>query len=94
MDEKDAKRDLTFHSPGDELESQIHTFPIFSMLFCDLFSDKRLGRLPGRFFIDFAWFLSSFFDYVFECFSGLVHKWKCHSDSLFTMYEAHARYRK
>ena len=46
-------------------EAKIHTFRICFMLFCNLFSDKRLGRLPGRFFIDLGWFVCAFFDYFF-----------------------------
>ena len=75
-------------------EAKIHTFPIFFMLFCNLFSDKRLGRLPGRFVIDFGWFVGAFFDDFFENLSGLLHKRKCHSDTVFTMFEAHCHYRK
>ena len=63
-------------------------------IFCNLFSDKCLGRLPGRFFIDFGCFFCAFFDDFFELFSGLSHKRKCHSDTLSTMFEAHCRYRK
>ena len=39
---------------GAKLEAKIHIFPIFAMLFCDQFSDMRLGRPPGGFFIDFG----------------------------------------
>ena len=62
------------------------------MIFCNLFSDKCLGRLPGRFFIDFRCFVYAFFDDFFELFSGLSHKRKCHSDTLFTLFEAHCSY--
>ena len=50
--------------------------------------------IQDHFWIDFGWFFIYFFDDFFDIFSCLQHKWKCHSDSLFTMYEAHGRYRK
>ncbi len=40
--------------PGTKLEAKIHTLLIFLMLFCDLFLDQRLGRLPDQIFMDFG----------------------------------------
>ena len=94
MDENDAKREMRFPSPGTKLETKIHTFPTFWHLFCHLFSEGCLGRLPEPFldrFLIVFWF---FFDDFLNIFSCSPHRWKCHSDSLFTMYEAHGRYGK
>ena len=42
-------------------DPKIHIFPIFSVLFCDLFSDMRLGRHLGGFSIDFGLLFRHFF---------------------------------
>ena len=56
---------------GAKLDPKIHIFPIFSVLFCDLFSDMRLGRHLGGFFIDFGLFLTTCFDYFCDVFRVL-----------------------
>ena len=94
MDENDAKREIAYTSPGAKLEAKIHTFLIFWYVFWDLFSEWRLGRLPGPFLDRFWMVFGLFFDDFLDILSCSPHKWKCHSDSLFTMYEAHGRYRK
>ena len=52
------------------------------------------GNLNSKRIFAFERFFGWFFGDVLDSFNALLHKWKCHSDSLFTMYEAHGRYRK
>ena len=92
--EKYSKSAFVYPLLETKLEAKIGTSPILLMLFCDLFLDKRWGRLPGRFSMDFGLFFGGFFDIFLEFVSGLLHKWKCHSDTLFIMFEAHCRYGK
>ena len=47
---------------GVKLDPKIHIFPIFSVLFCDLFSDMRLGRHLGGFSSILHYLFNTFFD--------------------------------
>ena len=83
-----------FPPRGPSWRPKFTLFRHFGTYFCTYFQRGVWEGFRDRFWIDFGWFFDDLFDDLLDLFSCSPHKWKCHSDSLFTMYEAHGRYRK
>ena len=64
-------------------------FRYFSMFFCVLFSSLHFGGFQDRILMDFGRFVGSFLEVVFIIFRIVGKYGKCHSDTVFTMFEAH-----
>lgn len=88
---KVCKQGIVRPPPRSHLESQICTFPIFWVFISHLFLDWRLGRLPGRFFMDSGRFFHGFADRFFPCFGSAPTGGKCRLDTLLIRFEAQRR---
>ena len=92
--EKYSKIAFVYPSPRDQVGGQNWHFADLVDVILRLIFRQALGKASGSIFHGFWIVFWCFFDIFLEFVSGLLHKWKCDSDTLFIMFEAHCRYGK